>query len=295
MTIKKDLLTYNFTKGRSKSIEGIVMHSMWGYYEGSIAWFKNPEAKASAHYLISKDGEITQMVLDEDTAWHAGIIDEVAPAWVKPNPNWNTIGIELEDMRDSNWQYPEAQRKAANELVTHLMKKHNIKEDKIVMHKQLNPSRRSDPVGNFSYEWLLKEAIQSDKEAEIIADYEALTNKTPAQDTIEWRLIQGLSHKDRMVDMLENDSEFYLIWVQPEIDEALEGAEKACNTEKSKLDVEWQIKMESAKEKCDKEKQVLQDKLNTCKQDACESLEWWEHAEMAIKKLFGKLKPKGGE
>src|SRR5258708_30795649 len=65
----------------------LVIHDMEGSYSGSIAWFQNPSAQASAHYCIrSPDGEITQQVHDGDTAWHAG--------------NWDTnqhaIGIEHE-------------------------------------------------------------------------------------------------------------------------------------------------------------------------------------------------------
>jgi len=63
--------TYN--TGRDETISMIVIHDMEGTYAGSIAWFQSASAAASAHYLIrSSDGEITQMVLDENTAWHAG-------------------------------------------------------------------------------------------------------------------------------------------------------------------------------------------------------------------------------
>lgn len=160
MEIKKDLLTINFTKGRQKPIEGIVLHSMWGTYQGSISWFKNQDAKASAHYLISKGGEITQMVEDSNTAWHAGIIDDVAPEWVKPNPNFNTIGIELEDERSADWSYPEPQREALRWLLNDLMGKYAIGKDKILLHKELNPSRRSDPVGRFSLEWVFPVIVE---------------------------------------------------------------------------------------------------------------------------------------
>jgi N-acetyl-anhydromuramyl-L-alanine amidase AmpD len=154
MTIKKDLITINFTPDGMKEVRGICLHSMWGTYLGSIAWFKNPDAKASAHYCISAEGEITQCVLEKDMAWHAGIIDDVAPDWVRPNPNWYTIGIELEDKRDPHWPYPIAQREALKELVTNVMKRYSIPFERVVLHKNLNPSRRSDPVGDFSFDWL---------------------------------------------------------------------------------------------------------------------------------------------
>ena len=38
-----------------------------------------------------------------------------------------------------------------------LMSKYTISKDHIVLHKELNPSRRSDPVGSFSRDWLFPE------------------------------------------------------------------------------------------------------------------------------------------
>jgi len=159
--IKQDLININFTPKRSRNIQGLVIHSMWGTYAGSIAWFKNPSAQGSAHYCISENGEITQCVLDKDVAWHAGYYDEPIADWLKPNPNEVTIGIELEDKRDTNWQYPTLQRTAFIELVDFLCKKWTIPKDSehILLHKGINPSRRSDPVGAFNINWVLEQVV----------------------------------------------------------------------------------------------------------------------------------------
>lgn len=157
MTIKKDLTTVNFTSKSSRDIKGIVLHSMWGTQSGSIAWFKNPDAKASAHYCISKTGQIVQCVEDKDIAWHAGIFDEPIADWLKPNPNNVTIGIELEDERNSEWIYPQPQIDALKWLIERLCTMYDIPQDSshILLHKNLNPSRRTDPVGNFDLGWVL--------------------------------------------------------------------------------------------------------------------------------------------
>jgi hypothetical protein len=130
---------------------------MWGTQSGSIAWFKNPDAKASAHYCISQDGEIVRTVPDMSIGWHAGVFDEPIADWLKPNPNNTTIGIELEDKRDPHWAYPESQRQALKELVDYLCITYSIPKDSehILLHKNLNPSRRSDPVGQFDLNWVL--------------------------------------------------------------------------------------------------------------------------------------------
>lgn len=74
--------------------EYLVMHYTAGASaESSIAWFLNPAANASAHLVISRSGQITQLVAFNRRAWHAG-----ASRWanrVGLNP-WS-IGIELDN------------------------------------------------------------------------------------------------------------------------------------------------------------------------------------------------------
>lgn len=154
MKIIQDLTPVNFTPNGMKEVRGIVIHSMGGFYNGTISWFKNPDSKASAHYIISKKGEIRQMVEDKDMAWHAGVYDEPIPNQLKPNPNFYTIGIELEDENNKNWTYPVAQQKALKELVDSLKSKYMLISDDIFLHRELNPSRRTDPIGSFSRDFL---------------------------------------------------------------------------------------------------------------------------------------------
>lgn len=70
---------------RTKDVSAVVIHYTEGSYAGCISWFKNCDASVSAHYVIrSVDGQITQMVLEKDKAWHAR------------TANGYTIGIEHE-------------------------------------------------------------------------------------------------------------------------------------------------------------------------------------------------------
>ena len=50
--------------------------------DGTIAWFQDPRARVSAHYVTGREGEIYQMVRDSDKAWHA------------KGANADSIGIE---------------------------------------------------------------------------------------------------------------------------------------------------------------------------------------------------------
>lgn len=67
--------TCNYTNASraGSSIDMVVVHTAQGSYSGTYNWFQNCDAAASAHYVLrSSDGEITQMVSEADTAWHAG-------------------------------------------------------------------------------------------------------------------------------------------------------------------------------------------------------------------------------
>lgn len=61
--------------------------------ESSVRWLCNPEAKASAHLVIGRDGSITQLVAFDRKAWHAGKSE-----WRnRVGLNACSIGIELDN------------------------------------------------------------------------------------------------------------------------------------------------------------------------------------------------------
>ncbi len=74
------------------NIDMVVIHTVQGSYSGCISWFQNSSASASSHYVVrSSDGEITQMVDEQDIAWHAGDWDT----------NQSSVGIEHEGYVDA--------------------------------------------------------------------------------------------------------------------------------------------------------------------------------------------------
>lgn len=169
MNIKDNITTLNqFSDREGYNIKGIVIHSMWGNYSGSIQWFQNPKAKASAHYCIRSDGEITKCVEESAAAWQSGnvtVSKSKAPKLIQDNwginPNFITIGIELEDKRDKNRVYPELQRLACAELVADICKRYAIQpsRDTILMHKEIDPINRSDPVGKWDQDLLIADVV----------------------------------------------------------------------------------------------------------------------------------------
>jgi hypothetical protein len=85
-----DFTTCNYSSRSGTAITMVAIHDVEGSYAGCISWFKNCSAQASAHYVVrSSDGQITQMVLESNKAWHIG------------SENPYTLGIEHEGYASS--------------------------------------------------------------------------------------------------------------------------------------------------------------------------------------------------
>lgn len=89
--------------GWTMTPSGIVEHYTASATAGpAINWLMNPEADASAHLVIGRDGSITQLAPFNVPTWHAG--DGRLPDG--SNPNLSTIGIEFVNVgwlnRDGN-------------------------------------------------------------------------------------------------------------------------------------------------------------------------------------------------
>jgi N-acetylmuramoyl-L-alanine amidase len=83
----------------------LIIHYTAGHsWKSSVAWLKKPEAQASAHLVIGRDGTIIQMVPFNRKAWHAG-----KSSWGELDGlNSHSIGIELDNAgklqrNGSNW------------------------------------------------------------------------------------------------------------------------------------------------------------------------------------------------
>jgi hypothetical protein len=147
----------NFRQGRPANFrpEAIVIHIGEGSLHSIDAQFNDPNAVVSAHYCVSKTGQVHQYVHEIDTAFHAGTIDR--PSWplLKPgqtpgsfiNPNFYTIGIEHEGFADDVW--PEMQINTSAALVGEIAHRWQIPldPDHVIRHHQIRFAK-SCP-GNF--------------------------------------------------------------------------------------------------------------------------------------------------
>jgi N-acetylmuramoyl-L-alanine amidase len=157
-SIKPEYLVMHFTRGSSS--------------ESAVSWLMNPQAKASAHLVIGRDGSVTQLVAFNRKAWHAG-----RSRWAdRAGLNNCSIGIELDNYGDligrpGNWRtawgwpvadehvlelshvfdgklrgwhaYTESQLLVAARVALALVERYGLKE--ILGHDDIAPGRKLDP------------------------------------------------------------------------------------------------------------------------------------------------------
>ena len=128
-----------------RTINEIVIHITDGgrNINGTIAWFKDPAAKVSAHYVVGLDGEVVQMVAHNDVAWHAH------------HANGHSIGIEHVASRARGIMPTEAEYCASAALVSWLCQTLGIPADRqhIQGHSEADPSTTHTDCPNSVWNW----------------------------------------------------------------------------------------------------------------------------------------------
>lgn len=155
----------------------LILHYTAGSsLDGSIAWFKNPHAKASAHLVIGRDGTIVQMLPFNRVAWHAGVstwdglhglnaysigieldnagqMERVGSRWVarvskRPYPDDEVLVANHKHDRPgtppAGWhEYTEVQIERAQMVAQLLVEHYGLKE--VLGHDDVAPGRKRDP------------------------------------------------------------------------------------------------------------------------------------------------------
>lgn len=142
-------------------IDRIVIHTMQGTFNGSIAFFKDGTrvVPTCAHYLTSRSGDICQMVPDEKKCYHAN------------DYNSRSIGIEHEVFvgawpvrKDASGkaktppfpanEFPEEMLAASALVAAKMCKKFHIPVDRehIIGHNEVPGASHTDPGPNWPWE-----------------------------------------------------------------------------------------------------------------------------------------------
>ncbi|PWB26934.1 N-acetylmuramoyl-L-alanine amidase [Flavobacterium sp. HTF] len=143
--------TVNFNLRKPSFV--VIHHTAQDSIQQTINTFTKTKTQVSAHYVISENGKVVQMLNDYLRAWHAG-----ASTWGKNTDiNSSSIGIEL----DNNGFKPftEAQISSLVALLTKLKKDYNIPTQNFLGHADIAPGRKQDPSALFPWKTLAEKGF----------------------------------------------------------------------------------------------------------------------------------------
>ena len=169
-------VTFQKSPNQSDAISPIyllVHYTAGNTLDGAVSWFMNPDARASSHVVIGRDGRIVQMVAFNKRAWHAGKstwgkldgmnqyaigIELVNAGKVRKRPdgkwvNWaNTVLPDDEvsiathkgEVTAAGWhEYTQAQISAASSVASLLNATYHFTD--VLGHDDVSPGRKTDP------------------------------------------------------------------------------------------------------------------------------------------------------
>jgi N-acetylmuramoyl-L-alanine amidase len=125
--------------------------------ERAIDWLARPGSGVSCHYVIARDGCITQMVAEEMRAWHAGVSH-----WAgETDINSCSIGIEIDNPGEElgYLDFPEAQMRAVEALSLDIVGRGGIKPERVLAHSDVAPLRKIDPGEKFEWARLARAGV----------------------------------------------------------------------------------------------------------------------------------------
>ena len=176
----------------------LVMHYTAGVsHTSTVSWFLNREAKASAHLVIGRAGEVVQMVPFNTIAWHAGPSSwkDRETSGVVEGLNKCAIGIELvnvgrlrRDAATRRWtsekprrefedadvveaihkhetqrfgwlRYTDEQVRIAKEIGALLVRTYGLRD--VIGHEDCCPKRKSDPGPAFPMEAFRRDVLRA--------------------------------------------------------------------------------------------------------------------------------------
>ena len=123
--------------------------------ETALDRLTDPHASVSAHYLISEEGVVTQLVPEAKRAWHAG-----KSYWRgTKDVNSASVGIELDHPghREENGGYRPFDKRQIDALIpllARIVEDYDIPRANVVGHSDVAPMRKVDPGELFPWDRL---------------------------------------------------------------------------------------------------------------------------------------------
>lgn len=173
--VKREEYSINCYKGHNDMIPEYIVCHICADAGKAINLFYDPKTEVSAHYVISKEGIVTQVVSLEDSAWANGTsINEDSDVYYKfseheiikdtpINANYYTISIEHESFDGSLTEEQfNASINVMKDIMKYIKEKYNydfkIDDEHIIGHKTVNPIVRPNCPGiKFPFDRVIKE------------------------------------------------------------------------------------------------------------------------------------------
>lgn len=135
--------TVNFNLRKPNYV--IIHHTAQKSVDETLKTFTKTKTQVSAHYLVSKDGKVIQLLNDYLRAWHGGMAK-----WGSiTDINSVSIGIELDN--DGKSPFTDVQLNALLTLLLKLKNNYGIPTSNFIGHSDIAPSRKIDP--NVFFPW----------------------------------------------------------------------------------------------------------------------------------------------
>lgn len=120
--------------------------------ESALERLCDPDAKVSAHYLITEEGKVIRLVAEDKRAWHAGL-----SYWRgHKDVNSASVGIELDHPGHALGYrgFADAQIDALIPLLHRINRRYDIPRANVVAHSDIAPARKTDPGELFPWDRL---------------------------------------------------------------------------------------------------------------------------------------------
>ena len=127
----------------------LLHYTGMGSAAAAIDWLTRAESRVSCHYAVDEHGVITQMVAEEERAWHAGLSH-----WAgEDDINSCSIGIEIHNPghQIDYWDFSPRQMDAVEELCADIVRRRRITPGRVLGHSDVAPRRKDDPGEKFDW------------------------------------------------------------------------------------------------------------------------------------------------
>ncbi|GHB66887.1 N-acetylmuramoyl-L-alanine amidase [Streptomyces viridiviolaceus] len=125
-------------------VDMVVIHVTQGSFDSAVKVFQDPAHGAASHYVVRKDGHITQMIRELDVAYHAGNRDY----------NERSVGIEHEGFVDRPQDFTDAMYAASARLTAEICARYGIPVDRkhIIGHVEVPGTDHTDPGPHWDWD-----------------------------------------------------------------------------------------------------------------------------------------------